>query len=286
MDTADALHVVDTITTSVAEALKVDDVWVELAGDARRNHGHAIRIPLVHRSIRVGDLAVGVPPGRTFPPSDTALLRDLARHAALTVKSGQLPAELQDSRSRIISAREEERKRLRRDLHDGVGPSLAAIVLKLNAAQTRKREADRNALLTEIRAEVKETIKEVRRLVDDLRPPAIDEVGLIGAMRQRAVALTTRALAYDVSGPDSLPTLPAAVEVAAFRIASEAMTNVAKHSHASRCTVAVEVDGTLSLTVTDNGHGLSATGGHRRGLVIDDRARHRARRDLHDLLPT
>jgi signal transduction histidine kinase len=152
-----------------------------------------------------------------------------------------------------VAAREEERKRLRRDLHDGVGPSLAAIVLKLDAAQTREDEADRNALLVETREEARQTIKEVRRLVDDLRPPAIDEVGLVDAIRQRAATLSTDALTYDVTGPETLPFLPAAVEVAAFRIASEAMTNTAKHSGASRCTVAIELDGTLGVTVTDNG---------------------------------
>ena len=261
VESADPLRVVDTITTSVAEALKVHDVWVELTGEPTRDHEHTIRVPLVHRSVRIGDLAVGVPAGRHLTPADTALLDDLARHAALTVKAGQLAAELQESRSRIISAREEERKRLRRDLHDGVGPSLAAIVLKLNAVQTRKGEADRNALLAEIRVEAKESIREVRRLVDDLRPAAIDEVGLVGAIRQRAAALSTEALSYDVTGPDALPPLPAAVEVAAFRIASEGMTNVAKHSRASRCAVLVELNGTLGVTVTDNGCGPAGPAG-------------------------
>jgi signal transduction histidine kinase len=261
VESSDPLHVVETITRSVAEALKIDEVWVELPGHVPRDDAHVVREPLVHRGERVGDLAVGLPSGRTLSPADTALLRDLARHAALVVKAGQLAAELQDSRWRIVSAREEERKRLRRDLHDGLGPSLAAIVLKLDAAQTREDETDRNALLAETREEAKETIKEVRRLVDDLRPPAIDEVGLIDAIRHRAAALSTDALRYDVTGPETLPSLPAAVEVAAFRIASEAMTNTAKHSGASRCTVEIELDGTLSVTVADNGRGSArATG--------------------------
>ena len=149
----------------------------------------------------------------------------------------QLTADLQASRSRIVAAREEERKRLRRDLHDGVGP-----VPGRDRAQAQRRRdprptaPTRNALLAEIRDEVKDAIAEVRRLVDDLRPPAIDEVGLVGAIRQRAAALSTDSLDIRRTGPDELPPLPAAVEVAAYRIASEAMTNVAKHSGASRCT--------------------------------------------------
>ena len=261
VESSDPLRVVETITTSVAEALKVDDVWVELAGQPRRGDDRALRVPLIHRGSRVGELAVGVPEGRTLSPADTALLHDLARHAAVTVKSGQLATELQESRSRIVTAREEERKRLRRDLHDGVGPALAAIVVMLNAVQSRADEAERNALLAEIREEAKDTIQEIRRLVDDLRPAAVDEVGLVGAVRQRAAALSTEALTYDVTGPEALPALPAAVEVAAFRIASEGMTNAAKHSGASRCTVHIELEGSLGVTVTDNGRGSAGPTG-------------------------
>ena len=118
------------------------------------------------------------------------------------MRAAQLAGELQASRSRIVTAREEERKRLRRDLHDGVGPSLAAILLKLEAAQSRRRGIERNALLTEIRDETKAAITEVRRVVDDLRPPAIDEVGLLGAIRQRAASLSTDRLVVEVNGPD------------------------------------------------------------------------------------
>ena len=255
VESSDPLHVVDTITRSVAEALKVDDVWVEFTGQISHHNDQVVRVPLVHRGDHVGDLVAHLPSGRRLSPADTALLHDLTRHAAVVVKAGQLAAELLESRSRIVSAREEERKRIRRDLHDGVGPSLAAIVLKLDAVQTRTDETERNSLLAETRNETKETIREVRRLVDDLRPPAIDEVGLVNAIRQRAAALSTDALRYDVTAPEALPSLPAAAEVAVFRIASEAMTNTAKHSGASRCDVVIELDGTLGVTVTDNGRG-------------------------------
>ncbi len=258
IDTSDSLDVIDTITTSIAGALKVENVWVEIPGQPRSSSGRTLRVPLSHRGARVGELAVEAPPGRRFSPADIALLHDLARHAALVVKAAQLAGELQVSRSRIVSAREEERKRIRRDLHDGVGPSLAAIVLKLDAAQSRSDAGERNSLLAETRDEAKETIREVRRLVDDLRPPAIDEVGLVAALRQRAATLTSEVLTFEVVGPEELPLLPAAVEVAAFRIASEAMANTSKHSAASRCTVEVALDGLLGLTITDNGHGSAS----------------------------
>jgi two-component system NarL family sensor kinase len=255
VESADPLHVVDTITASVADALKVDRVWVEAPTERTPEDSRATRVPLVHRGDHVGDLAVEVPAGRSLSAADLALLHDLAQHAAVTVRAAQLAGELQESRARIVTGREEERKRLRRDLHDGVGPTLAAILLKLQAAQTRRDETERNALLGEIRAETRAAITEVRRVVDDLRPPAIDEVGLVDAIRQRAASLTTDTLVFEVQGPAEQPTLPAAVEVAAFRIASEAMTNVVKHSGATRCLIDLELDVTLGLTVSDNGRG-------------------------------
>jgi signal transduction histidine kinase len=262
VEAADPMRVVDSITESVADALKVDHVRVEPPGEPAT--GRELRLPLVHRGDRIGDLVVDVPAGRTLSAADTALLHDLAGQAAVTVRAAQLAAELQASRSRIVTAREEERKRLRRDLHDGLGPSLAGILLKLQAAQSRRDAAERDAILDEIREETRAAITEVRRVVDDLRPPAIDEVGLVGAIRQRAASLSSDSLVVEVSAPDRLPPLPAAVEVAAFRIASEAMTNVAKHAGASRCRVELELDATLGLTVTDNGRG--STGPTGRGV--------------------
>lgn len=253
---ADPLQFTESITATVAELLKVDRVWVEHVGDSPRTSDKVVRAPLVDRGGRLGDLAVEVPAGRKFSTSDLELFTDLARYAAVLVRADGLTAELQQSRSRLVTTREEERRRLRRDLHDGLGPSLAAIVLKLNAVQTRSSEEDRNALLAETREEAKAAITEVRRLVDDLRPPAIDEVGLIGAIRQRVVSLSAD-LAVEVVGPESLPRLPAAVEVAAFRIASEAVTNVVRHSGASRCRVSIELDSAFALTVADNGRGVN-----------------------------
>jgi signal transduction histidine kinase len=156
-----------------------------------------------------------------------------------------------------VAAREEERRRLRRDLHDGLGPSLAAIVLKLNTVRSRAETSGGTGLLAEATGEVKAAISEVRRLVDNLRPPAIDEVGLLAAIRQRAAALTGE-VTIDVVGPASLPPLPAAVEVAAFRIASEAMANVVRHSRAGHAEVSVHVDGEFELVVSDNGRGADA----------------------------
>ncbi len=254
-DSADPDKLVAAVTQAVAEALRVERAWIDTGGAAIDER--VVRTPLANRGEVLGSLAVEVPPGRRLSSADIALLRDLARYAAVLVRSEQQREQLRESRSQIVAGREEERRRIRRDLHDGVGPSLAAIVLKLSAAESRTERTERSALVAEARQEVREAIAEVRRLVDDLRPPAIDEVGLLAAIRQRAAALSGN-LIIEVAGPDPMPALPAAVEVAAYRIASEAMTNVVRHAGATRCQVDLMVDGRFELTVTDNGHGAAS----------------------------
>ena len=237
-------------------------MWVSPPDAELPTSSGTVQVPLVHRDELVGQLVVEVPAGRRLSAADTALLGDLARQAAVTVRAAQLAEDLQTSRSSIVSAREEERKRLRRELHDGVGPSLAAILLKLEAARSRRDAPSRDALLTEIKHETKAAITEVRRAVDELRPPAIDELGLAGAIGQRAASLTTGDLVFEMCLGPTLPSMPAASEVAAFRIASEAMTNVARHSGATRCRVELRCDGTLELTVSDNGVGADPLSPH------------------------
>jgi signal transduction histidine kinase len=263
--TAGTEDVVRTVADTVAEALRVDRVTVEVdrasapgeepAVDQPEHPGRLV-VPLLHQEERLGRLLVDVPPGRPFTPADEALLDDLARHAAVVVKAVYLDLDLAASRARLVTAREEERRRLRRDLHDGLGPALAAIVLKLDAVGRAAPEAAE--LVAELRAEARSAIEDIRRLVDDLRPPALDEVGLVAAVRQRADSLSRageQPLVVEVEGPTSPPSpeLPAAVEVAAYRIATEAVTNVVRHAGASRCVVTVSVNGVLEVTVADNG---------------------------------
>lgn len=256
VDAAEEEHLALRLTEAVSEAMRAERVWIER--DRPADSDQSMSAPLVHRGRTLGHLVVELPPGRTVAAADRGLLFDLAGYAALLVCAEDLNAELRSSRTRIVSAREEERRRLRRDLHDGVGPSLAAMVLKLGAARTRDDPAERDALIEETRTEVKETITEIRRLVENLQPAAIDQVGLIDAIRQRAVSLSGGIL-VEVSGPSQCPPLPAAIEVAAFRIASEAITNVARHAEASRCLVRIVLaDDALELSVEDNGRGLAA----------------------------
>jgi signal transduction histidine kinase len=165
---------------------------------------------------------------------------------------------LQQGRSRLVAAREEERRRIRRDLHDSLGPSLGAVALRIetarNLAGSSPAESDR--MLEQATTEVAAALADVRRLVHDLRPPALDELGLVRAIEQQAERFRLGGLSVSVDA-DALGPLPAGVEVAAYRIASEALTNVARHAEASRCDIALRVDGTaLELSVSDDGIGI------------------------------
>ena len=181
------------------------------------------------------------------------------------------------SRGRIVAAREEERRRLRRDLHDGLGPTLAAVGLKVDLARERAAtdSAELGPLLDEIRGDIRSVISDVRRLARELRPPTLDSLGLVGAIGQQASALTGGSgpsIRVEVEEP--LPGLPAAVEVVAYRIAIEAMTNAVRHAQATSCTVRLAVDrDVLVVEVTDDGVGIDPEAPAGVGLhSIDERA--------------
>jgi signal transduction histidine kinase len=223
--------------------------------------------------LRFGDTIVGMlevaarRPGMTFSADELALLHSLARQVGITLHAAQLSEALQRARAQLVAAREEERRRIRRDLHDGLGPTLAAMRLQLGAARRtlRGEPAAAEALLDELRADVSAATAAIRRLVYDLRPPLLDEHGLVGALHSLERLVEPLALRLEL--PDELPPLPAAVEVALYRIAAEALHNVARHARATSCTLRLELtDETVALHVCDDGVGLPA--GHRAGVGL------------------
>jgi signal transduction histidine kinase len=226
--------------------------------------GQALRLPLVHQGESMGELVLGGRgAGEPFGPADRRLLDDMARQAAAAVHAERLTADLQRSRQQLVSAREEERRRLRRDLHDGLGPTLAALGLKLETARNRlQHDPQAAALLTDLAERAQAAVADIRRMVYALRPPALDELGLLGALRQMASGVDAEAgnglsVCVEASGP--LAQLPAAVEVAAYRIAQEAVTNVVRHAEARACTITLDVaDAGLRLMVEDDGNGLAS----------------------------
>jgi len=172
----------------------------------------------------------------------------------------QANTELQRSREGLVSAREEERRRLRRDLHDGVGPQLAALMLELETASDLVSDnPEASALIAKLSKRAREIVSDVRHSVHALRPPALDELGLVEALREGALQYGPVGLRVSVEDPEELSHLPAAVEVACYRIAQEALANVVRHARASHCSIRIRLDdeaGALSVEVEDDGRGI------------------------------
>ncbi len=152
-------------------------------------------------------------PGEAFSPADERLLEDLARQAGGAAHAVRLNADLQRSRERLVTAREEERRRLRRDLHDGLGAQLAGLNVQAGVLRNLipRDPAAADELVVELRGELRAAIADIRRLVHDLRPPALDELGLESALRRLAERYGEGALRVRVETPEGLPSLPAAV---------------------------------------------------------------------------
>jgi signal transduction histidine kinase len=221
--------------------------------------------------VAVGQLCYQLP-DRQLSDSEQRLLHDVASHLGGALHTRALYADLQRAREQLVVAREEERRRLRRDLHDGIGPALAGLTLKtVTARRLLPPDADRaDRHLAALGEEIRHVTSDVRRVVEGLRPPAIDELGLIGAITQAVDRLAAdTGPAITMSAPDTMPPLPAAVEVAAYRIAVEAVTNAVRHTHALHCHITITATGReLSLTIDDDGAGLSQTSRPGHGLSI------------------
>ncbi|MFI7697922.1 sensor histidine kinase [Nonomuraea sp. NPDC049480] len=252
------------LARTVTEAFRLPYVRVEIErpGGARSvvEHGSprgpAVSLPVSYREEAVGRLVLC---RADLTERDQRLLGDLVRQAAAAARASELSADLQRIRARLVTTREEERRRLRRDLHDGLGPSLGAVALRIETARNlaAAAPADSDRLLEQAAADVGVVLADVRRLVHDLRPPALDELGLVRAVQQQADRVRSGRLHVAVSAGEALEGLPAAVEVAAYRIVSEALANVVKHAGAARCDVELTVaDGALTVQVRDDGSGI------------------------------
>jgi signal transduction histidine kinase len=271
----DPVEAPDVIARTVAESLRVPwaglrlgpaDAPTRTIGHGHQPPGELTVVPLVYGSEVVGDLLVAPrAAGDPLSAADMALLEALARQAGVAVHALGLTLDLIASRERLVAAREEERRRIRRDLHDGLGPTLAAIGMRAEVAAdlVARDPMEAQRLLDDLRGEVRGALADVRRLVDALRPPALDELGLVGALEDQATRFAPD-LIVDVAAIGEPHELPAAVEVAAYRIAVEAMTNAARHAQATTCRVRITTaEGSngagpawLEIEVTDDGIGL------------------------------
>jgi len=279
-----------TIVETLAHALKLPHVSIAMkAGEGFEivsSFGLPLSdpfiLPLTHQAETIGQLICAPRAlGEEFTEAEKRLLRNVARQAGTVAHAVRLTTDLQRSRQHLVTAREEERRRLRRDLHDGLGPALASQGLKLAVVQQLSQQdpAAANALLEELMVQNETLVADIRRLVYALRPPALDELGLVEAIRDYAGGMIggdtsqpTRLRVTVEALPSGLSPLPAAVEVAAYRIALEAFTNVTRHAQARNCVIRLSLAqsggemhkgaGThkgmslLQLEITDDGIGL------------------------------
>ncbi len=274
-----------TIVETVARTLKLPYVAVavnhqghwETAVTYGKPTAHIICYPLTYQGEEIGQLKVAPrPPNASFNEADERILLNIARQAGTAVHAVQLTADLQQSRQEIITSREEERRRLRRDLHDGLGPSLAAQMLKIGSARAllHKQPELADQLLAEMETDIENTLADVRRIVYDLRPPTLDQLGLVGSLRSYAESCTNgdnSSLDIRIEAPAKMRPLPAAIEVAAYHIGRESLTNVVHHAQAKVCVVQISIDndaknGRLQLIIQDDGCGFDSSKPHKIGV--------------------
>src|SRR6476646_559085 len=262
-DTESALSsVVKTIADSLrlpyaALELRLGDGWSPAAAYGEVP-AQVVAFPLTFQRETVGRLLVGTRSrGEQLGPDDERLLADLARQAGPAAHAVSLRRALDVSRAGLVTTREEERRRLRRDLHDGLGPTLAGLTLGLDTARARSAsQPELQELLGKLKAETQRAVADVDRIVYGLRPPTLDEFGLVGSLREEVGRLQYEAPSLTVSldaSAEDLADLPAAVEVACYRIVTEALTNVTRHAHATQCSVRLRLNHGLDVNICDDG---------------------------------
>ncbi len=259
------------IVESIQQSLKLPYVGIalnngekfQIAAEAGSKQGAPLEVPLTYQGEKIGLLIVTArSSGELFSQVEKRLFENISHQAAQAVHAVRLTTDLQRSREKLVAAREEERRRLRRDLHDGLGPQLAILNLKIDTVRNLlPRDPEKaDQLLLELKEQSKTTIGDIRRLVNDLRPSALDQLGLVSALEEQAVRNRADGMHFRIDAPEKMPSLPAAVEVAAYRIALEAMTNVVRHAGAQNCLVRLRIERAptedLKLEIIDDGHGL------------------------------
>lgn len=276
--------VLPSLAETVAQTLKLPYIAIETTTQDQPDSTSVIaygqpqpdliRFPLIYQSETIGQLVVAPRAhGEALSPMDHHLLENIAHRAGMAVHAASLTADLQRSRQRLVTTREEERRRLRRDLHDGLGPNLASQGLKLAAVKQllEKHSASAAPLLEQVLIQNQSTVEEVRRLVYGLHPPALDELGLVAAIRDHVAGMDGESTPHIeiTAPPEGVQPLSAAVEVAAYRIVLEVLTNVIRHAQAQHCLIRFSLDQkdsnhALQVEIQDDGIGIPSM--HRAGV--------------------
>lgn len=251
------------------------DSWlVEPQGVAGTPDGPPVVVELLrHNDDVVGRIECGA--GQVdYDPADRELLTTVAGQAATAIANVRLAAQLADqldevarSRARIVAAQEIERRRIERDIHDGVQQEVVALIAKLRLVRNRlDRGEPSDALLAEVQAEAGELLRDLRELAHGIHPPVLSDGGLIAAVESRAARVP---LDVTVHVDDRLRgrRLDPDVESAAYYVVCEALTNVLKHARSQTAVVTLATrNGHLALSVRDDGSGLDGRG-HGQGLT-------------------
>jgi signal transduction histidine kinase len=266
--TPSANEVLPSIAETIGHSLKIPYVaiWLDQDGQEKMAASYGtqtadlVSFPLVYQGETIGRLEVARRArNEAFSDADRRLIENIAQQAGAAAQTVRLNAELIRSRAQIVNEREDERLRIRRDLHDELGPMLAAQGLKLAAARQviRTKPATAETLVDEVIQQSQQTVVDVRRLVHGLRPPALDQLGLVEAIRDLSRNQSGGPALEVLTPKDGLPRLPAAAEVNAYRIILEAWNNAVRHARASRCIVGFGIEqDVLVISIQDDGLGM------------------------------
>lgn len=261
----------------VAVALKQEDSW-KIIVEYGAKQSKVARFPLIHAGEMIGEMVTALrAPGEPFNQSDQRLLSDLARQVSVTAHATMLANELERARLRLVTAREEARRRLGSDLHDGVGHTLAGLARQSERVKDLliQDPTAAQSLLNKLNAQLANAISQVRQLAHQLYPPELELLGLVGALRERIQANAYTNFIIRADMPETLPPLPTAIESAAYYITLEALSNVAKHAGAISCQFKLAlINGdsedklsALELEICDDGQGLTSDGSSGLGLL-------------------
>lgn len=235
---------------------------VEVARYGDENVPWALTLPLISQGERLGMLCLAArAPGESFSSVEVKMLGEVARQASIAVLAGRATRDLQRARERLVTAREEERRRLQRDLHDGFGPTLASFPQRIDTACQFVSSDPQEAIvqLQSLKKQVRAGLAEMRRMIYALRPPILEEWGLLAAIREQIIPAVRQAQIQVMADlPQELPSLSAAVEVAVYRIIQEALANVVRHARAHSCSLCLFTtpSGLLIIEIGDDGVGM------------------------------
>lgn len=268
--TSEPADVLCVLAANVLDALPVTHVRIVLTSDDYELHqeergasgaGDVVRtVELQFAGSVLGTLTAAG--RRHLDDAEQTLLDGMADTASAAVAAAHRALALQRSREALVFAREQERRRIARDLHDGVGPVLSGLGFTLDALRASLDDRDRaEAVAGQAATSVREAAQLVRRVATELRPAALDQLGLAGSLAELAAQHSHATLRVELDiGPDDGPPVAAATEVAAYALIAEAVTNTARHAQASRCRIRVRLaPHAITFSVLDDGVGLQGS---------------------------